>query len=39
VLAGATVVLMLLRQSVVLTLIGAGAVGALIAAAGGPLPT
>jgi chromate transporter len=39
VLAGATVVLLLLRQSVVLTLIGAGAVGALIAVAGGPLPT
>jgi chromate transporter len=39
VLAGATVVLLLLRKSVVLTLIGAGAVGALIAVAGGPLPT
>lgn len=39
VLAGATVVLLLLRRSVVLTLIGAGAVGALIAVAGGPLPT
>jgi chromate transporter len=39
VLAGATVVLLLLRQSVVLTLIAAGAVGAVIAVAGGPLPT
>jgi chromate transporter len=39
VLAGATVVLLLLRQSVVLTLIAAGAVGAIVAVAGGPLPT
>jgi chromate transporter len=39
VLAGATVVLLLLRQSVVLTLIAAGAVGAVIAVAGGPLPS
>jgi chromate transporter len=39
VLAGAAVVLLLLRQSVVLTLLGAGAVGAIIAVAGGPLPT
>jgi len=39
VLAGATVVLLLLRQSVVLTLIAAGGVGAVIAVAGGSLPT
>lgn len=39
VLAGAAVVLLLLRQSAVVTLIAAGAVGAIIAVAGGPLPT
>lgn len=39
VLAFAAVGLLLLRRGVVATLVGAGAVGALIALAGGPLPT
>ena len=39
VLAFAAVGLLLLRRGVVVTLVGAGAVGALIALAGGPLPT
>jgi len=38
VLAAAAVALLLLRQGVVPTLLGAGAVGAAIALAGGPLP-
>jgi chromate transporter len=37
-LAGALILLLLLRRGVVLTLLTAGAVGALIAVAGGPLP-
>ena len=38
VLAAAAVALLVLRQSVVLTLLGAGAIGVVIALAGGPLP-
>ena len=38
VLAAAAVALLVLRQSVVLTLIGAGAIGVVVALAGGPLP-
>jgi chromate transporter len=38
VLAGAAVLLLLLRRGVVLTLLCAGAVGSLVAIAGGPLP-
>jgi chromate transporter len=38
VLAAAAVALLLLRQGVVATLLGAGAVGAVIGLAGGPLP-
>jgi chromate transporter len=38
VLAGAAIALLLLRRSVVLTLVGAGAVGAVLALAGAPLP-
>ena len=38
VLAGALILLLLLRRGVVLTLLVAGAVGALLAVAGGPLP-
>jgi chromate transporter len=38
VLAAAAVVLLLLRRGVVLTLLAAGAVGILVALAGGPLP-
>jgi chromate transporter len=39
VLAGAAVVLFVLRRGVVLTLLLAGAVGAVVALAGGPLPS
>jgi chromate transporter len=39
VLAGAAVVLFLLRRGVVLTLLAAGGVGAIVALAGGPLPS
>jgi len=38
VLAGAAVVLLVLRRGVVLTLVAAGAVGVVVALAGGPLP-
>jgi chromate transporter len=38
ILAGAAIVLLLLRRSVVATLLAAGVVGAIIGAAGGPLP-
>jgi len=38
VLAGAAVLLLALRRSVVLTLLAAGAVGVVVALAGGPLP-
>ncbi len=38
VLGGAAVLLLILRRHVVLTLLGAGAVGVLIALTGGPLP-
>ena len=38
-LAAAAVALLLLRGGVVVTLLGAGAVGVVIALAGGPLPT
>ncbi len=38
VLAGAAVLLLALRRGVVLTLLGAGAVGVVVALAGGPLP-
>ena len=38
VLAAAAVVLLLLRRGPVLTLVGAGVVGAIVALAGGPLP-
>jgi chromate transporter len=38
ILAGAVVVLLLLRRSVVETLVAAGVAGAIIAVAGGPLP-
>ncbi len=38
VLAAAAVALLALRQSVVATLLGAGAIGVVIALAGGPLP-
>jgi chromate transporter len=38
VLAGATVLLLALRRGVVLTLLGAGAVGVAVALGGGPLP-
>ncbi|HEX6391277.1 MAG TPA: chromate efflux transporter [Solirubrobacteraceae bacterium] len=38
ILAAAAVALLLLQRSVVLTLVAAGAVGALVALAGGPLP-
>jgi chromate transporter len=38
VLAAATVLLLALRRGVVLTLLAAGAVGVIIALAGGPLP-
>ncbi len=37
-LGGAAIVLLVLRRSVVLTLVAAGAVGTLVALAGGPLP-
>jgi chromate transporter len=39
VLAGAAVLLLLLRRGIVLTLLGAGAVGALVALGGVPIPT
>ncbi len=39
VLAAAAVVLLLLRRGVVVTLLGAGVTGAVVALAGGPLPT
>jgi chromate transporter len=39
VLAGAAVLLLLLRRGIVLTLVGAGAAGALVALGGVPIPT
>jgi chromate transporter len=39
VLVGAAVLLLLLRRGIVVTLVGAGAVGALVALGGGPIPS